>query len=234
MIKLGINVDHVATVRQARLGEYPIPLELALLAEDAGADSITVHLREDRRHIQLQDVLDMKKHLKTKLNLEMAIDQDIIDIACDIVPQDVCLVPEKRAELTTEGGLNVIANKEKLINIIKRLQDKGICVSLFIDPHKDQIEAAKEVGADVVELHTGRYAERASKNELAKIINAAGVVLNNDLILNAGHGLNYTNVQAIAQLEGLNELNIGHSIIAYSMYVGIRESVSAMKKLISC
>lgn len=235
MIKLGINVDHVATLRQARLGEYPVPLEIALLSEKAGADSITIHLREDRRHIQLKDVIDMRNDLMTKLNLEMAIDDGIVNVACEIVPHDVCLVPEKRAELTTEGGLNVVKNSKKLGKIISRLKDKGICVSLFIDPEKEQILIAKDLGADAVELHTGSYADAKDNlsmaNELEKIKIASKLVLEQGLLLNAGHGLNYENVRDIAKINGMNELNIGHSIISYALYVGIERAVREMKEL---
>ena len=235
MIKLGINVDHVATVRQARLGKYPVPLEIALLCEKAGADGITVHLREDRRHIQLQDVIDMKKSLKTKLNLEMAAEDEVVAIACDIVPADVCLVPEKRQELTTEGGLDVIKNRLKLEQVVKKLKDKKICVSLFIDAQKEQILAAKDLGADAVELHTGKYADAISNvdrlAELKNIKKSAEIVLGHGLILNAGHGLNYANVQDIAKIDGMNELNIGHSIISYAIYVGIEQAVREMKDL---
>ena len=237
MLKLGINVDHVATVRQARLGKYPVPLEIALLSEKAGADSITIHLREDRRHIQLEDVIDMKKHLTTKLNLEMAIDDEVVEIACETVPQDVCLVPEKRQELTTEGGLDVIKNSQKLEKVITKLKDKGICVSLFIDPDKEQILAAKNLGADAVELHTGKYADAKTaaemQSELQKIRAVSQIVLEQKLLLNAGHGLNYENVTDIARINGMNELNIGHSIISYALYVGIEKAVREMKKLMT-
>jgi len=237
LIKLGINVDHVATVRQARLGKYPVPLEIALLSEKAGADSITIHLREDRRHIQLFDVIDMKNNLTTKLNLEMAVDDEVVDIACDIVPHDVCLVPEKRQELTTEGGLDVIKNYQKLEKVIQRLKNKNIVVSLFIDPSKEQILASKDLGADAVELHTGKYADAENEIEQKKefeIIKAgAEIVMEQGLLLNAGHGLNYENVQDIARIEGMNELNIGHSIISYALYVGIERAVMEMKKKLS-
>ena len=238
MIKLGINVDHVATVRQARLGKYPVPLEIALLSEKAGADSITIHLREDRRHIQLFDVIDMKKNLMTKLNLEMAVDDAVVEIACDVVPHDVCLVPEKRQELTTEGGLDVIKNHQKLEKVIGRLKDKGICVSLFIDADKEQILASKDLGADAVELHTGKYADAENMTEQRKefeIIRAASeIVLESGLLLNAGHGLNYENVGDIAKIKGMNELNIGHSIISYALYVGIERAVREMRNKINC
>jgi pyridoxine 5-phosphate synthase len=237
VVKLGVNVDHVATVRQARLGKYPVPLEIALLAEKAGADSITIHLREDRRHIQLQDVIDMKNQLNTKLNLEMAIDDEIVDIACDIIPDDVCLVPEKREELTTEGGLDVINNTRQLEKVVKRLKNKNIRVSLFIDPNKQQILHSKNLGADAVEIHTGKYADGKSLEEvlieLANIKEASNIVLEQDLLLNAGHGLNYENVVEIAKIKGMNELNIGHSIISYSFYVGIEQAVKEMKNIIA-
>src|SRR5574344_807261 len=194
MVKLGVNVDHIATIRQARLGEYPDPLEIALLAEKYGAEGITVHLREDRRHIQLKDVIEMKKKLKTKLNLEMALDDEIVNIACDIMPNDVCLVPEKRQELTTEGGLDIIKNALKLEKVISRLKNKKICVSLFIDAEEKQIVMAKNLGADAIELHTGKYAEAKNKKEVAleleKIKIASSIAISENLILNAGHGLN--------------------------------------------
>jgi pyridoxine 5-phosphate synthase len=237
IISLGVNVDHVATVRQARLGTYPVPLEIALLAENAGANSITIHLREDRRHIQLKDVLDMQKYLTTKLNLEMAVDDEVVDIACDVMPHDVCLVPEKRQELTTEGGLDVITNQQKLSKVIQRLKDKKIVVSLFVDPTKEQILASKDLGADAVEIHTGKYADAKTDAErLAelKIITAVSeTVLEKGLFLNAGHGLNYVNVKDIAKIHGMNELNIGHSIISYALYVGIERAVREMKTKIN-
>jgi pyridoxine 5-phosphate synthase len=237
MVKLGVNVDHIATIRQARLGEYPDPLEIALLAEKYGAEGITVHLREDRRHIQLKDVIEMKKKLKTKLNLEMALDDEIVNIACDIMPNDVCLVPEKRQELTTEGGLDIIKNALKLEKVISRLKNKQICVSLFIDAEEKQIVMAKNLGADAIELHTGKYAEAKNKKELAleleKIKIASSIAISENLILNAGHGLNYKNVSDIATIYGMNELNIGHSIVSYALYVGIKIAVSQMKDLIT-
>jgi pyridoxine 5-phosphate synthase len=237
MVKLGVNVDHIATIRQARLGEYPDPLEIALLAEKYGAEGITVHLREDRRHIQLKDVIEMKKKLKTKLNLEMALDDEIVNIACDIMPNDVCLVPEKRQELTTEGGLDIIKNALKLEKVISRLKNKKICVSLFIDAEEKQIVMAKNLGADAIELHTGKYAEAKNKKELAleleKIKIASSIAISENLILNAGHGLNYKNVSDIATIYGMNELNIGHSIVSYALYVGIKIAVSQMKDLIT-
>jgi pyridoxine 5-phosphate synthase len=237
MIKLGVNVDHIATIRQVRLGKYPSPLEIAILAEEAGADGITIHLREDRRHIQAQDVIDIKKRLKTKLNLEMALDEKILELACKILPSDVCLVPEKRQELTTEGGLDVKNNLKKLDKFVSKLKDKGICVSIFVNPEKEQILLSKKIGAAAIELHTGKYAN--SKNtkefgkELQKIKIASEIAVNENLILNAGHGLNYENVREIAKIKGINELNIGHSIISYAFYVGIQKAVSEMKKIIS-
>ncbi|MFC1485056.1 pyridoxine 5'-phosphate synthase [bacterium] len=237
MIKLGVNVDHIATVRQARVGVYPDPVEIALLAEEAGAKGITIHLREDRRHIQLNDVFNMKKSIKTKLNLEMATDDEIVNIACDIKPHNVCLVPEKREELTTEGGLDVIGNQKKIAKAVQKLKQKAIIVSIFIDPIKEQILAAKNIQADAVEIHTGRYADAKNKiernKELLLIQKACDIVLENSLILNAGHGLNYANVKNIAQIPNMNELNIGHSIISYSFYVGIKTAVKKMIALIN-
>ncbi len=237
MPKLGVNVDHVATVRQARLALEPDPVSAALAAERAGADGIVVHLREDRRHIQERDVHLLRAKIKTKLNLEMATNEEIIRFALKIKPDSVCIVPEKRKELTTEGGLDVFGQKNKLKRVVKQFQEKGIQVSLFIDPEVKQIKAAKFVGADAVELHTGRYADAKTEkeriSELKKLEKIAKIVLEEGLILNAGHGLDYQNVIPVARIPGMNDLNIGFSIIARAIYVGIYQAVKEMKHLIA-
>jgi len=237
MPKLGVNVDHVATVRQARLASFPDPVFAALEAERAGADGIVVHLREDRRHIQERDVYLLREKIETKLNLEMATSEEIIHFALKIKPDSVCIVPEKRKELTTEGGLDVAGQKNKLTSVIKQFKETGILVSLFIDPEAKQIEAAKLVGADAVELHTGKYAEAKIESErireLEKLEKAAKMVLEEGLILNAGHGLDYRNVVPIARISGMNDLNIGFSIIARAIFVGVYQAVKEMKELIA-
>ena len=236
MIRLGVNVDHVATVRQARRVEVPDPLEAALLAEKAGADGITVHLREDRRHIQERDVELMRQRLKTKLNLEMAVTPAMVALAEKLRPDDACFVPEKREELTTEGGLDVLANKQKILEAVKRLQDRGIHVSLFIDPQKNQLETAKAVGAYAVEIHTGAYCNAAgAEREKERDAVAAAVSLAHSLGLevHGGHGLNYENVSPIAAIPEIVELNIGHSIIARAVIVGIEQAVREMKQLLA-
>lgn len=234
-IFLGVNVDHVATVRQARGGLYPDPVHAALQAEFAGADSITMHLREDRRHIQDHDIERFAACTQSKLNLEIAATDEMIDIAMRIKPHDVCIVPEKREELTTEGGLNVIAQQDKLKDQCQQLHEAGIFVSLFIDPDEAQIEASARIGAPVIELHTGKYAE--SKNdtqraaELANIVSASDYAFSLGMWVNAGHGLQFNNVQRIAEIETINELNIGHSLIARAMFTGLPEAVKEMKRL---
>ena len=234
MIRLGVNVDHVATVRQARRVEVPDPLEAALLAEKAGADGITVHLREDRRHIQEHDVERMRQRLTTKLNLEMAVTPAMIALAERLRPNDACFVPEKREELTTEGGLDVLANKQKIIEAVKRLQDRGIHVSLFIDPRESQIETSKAVGAHAVEIHTGTYcnavgAEQEKERDAVAV--AASLAHGLGLEVHGGHGLNYENVSPIVTIPEIVELNIGHSIIARAVIVGIEQAVREMKQL---
>jgi len=236
MIKLGVNIDHIATLRQARLEKFPSPLLAALECEKAGANGITVHLREDRRHIQDADVFEIRKKIKTKLNLEMAVCDEIIKIATKVKPDFVCLVPEKRHELTTEGGLDVIAFRDKISKAIKVLKKAKIKVSLFIDPDIKQIIAASKVGADCVELHTGKYAQcfakPSEKKEFKRIELSASMALKLGMIANAGHGLDYKNVSKIASIDGINELNIGFSIIARSVFVGLPKAVKEMKKLI--
>ena len=236
MIRLGVNVDHVATVRQARRAAVPDPVEAALLAEKAGADGITVHLREDRRHIQERDVELMRQRLKTKLNLEMAVTPAMIALAEKLRPDDACFVPEKREELTTEGGLDVLANKQKIFEGVKRLQDRGIHVSLFIDPQKNQIETSKAVGAYAVEIHTGTYcnaAETEREKERDAVAAAAALAHNLGLEVHGGHGLDYDNVPPIATIPEIVELNIGHSIIARAVIVGIEQAVREMKQLLA-
>lgn len=234
MLHLGVNVDHVATLRQARRTTYPDPLFAALIAEQAGADSITIHLREDRRHIQDRDVRLCKDALQTRLNLEMAATDEMVRIALEVRPPDVCLVPEKRTEVTTEGGLDVIGQEGSLKTLCRRLRDAGIRVSLFIDPENAQLDAAARVGAPVVELHTGAYAEakgEAAQRELKRIELAARHASSLGLIVNAGHGLNYHNVAPIAAIEEIVELNIGHAIVARALFDGMAAAVAEMKRL---
>ena len=236
MILLGVNIDHVATLRQARGTDYPSPLEAALAAEEAGADYITLHLREDRRHIQDEDVRVMRKVLKTRMNLESAVTAEMVAFARRVRPHDVCLVPERRAELTTEGGLDVAGNLKRVEKACRQLQEAGIRVSLFIDPSSRQVEAALKAGAPVVELHTGRYADarnsRARGRELDKLRAAAQRAADKGLHVNAGHGLNYDNVRPIVAMEQVRELNIGHAIVARSVFVGIAQAVREMKALL--
>ena len=236
MIRLGVNVDHVATVRQARRAEVPDPVAAALLAEKAGADGITIHLREDRRHIQERDVERLREQAATKINLEMAVTPAMVAYAEKIRPHDACFVPEKREELTTEGGLDVVAHKIKMKDAVKKLQDRGIHVSLFIDPMQTQIETAKEVGADAIEIHTGAYcnvAMAARQRELAAVADAAALARRLGLEVHAGHGLDYGNVLPIAKIPEIVELNIGHSIIARAVIVGISQAVTEMKDLLN-
>ena len=236
MIRLGINVDHVATVRQARLAQLPDPVEAALLAEKAGADGITVHLREDRRHIQEHDVRRLMERGKTKVNLEMAVTQAMVRFAERTRPADACFVPEKRQELTTEGGLNVVAHRRQIKEAVGRLQDQGINVALFIDPAKDQIECAKESGAHGIEIHTGSYCNANGakrERELRKIVAGAQLARRLGLEVHGGHGLDYVNVLPVAGIREVVELNIGHSIIARAVIVGIQRAVREMKQLLS-
>ncbi len=226
MTLLGVNIDHVATLRQARGTPYPDILKAAHEAEEGGADGITVHLREDRRHIQLEDVEILKANIRTRLNLEMAATEEMVKIAQRIKPAYCCLVPEKRQELTTEGGLDVLQNEAYIKQVCSRLQDSGIKVSLFIDADKKQIDAALRVGAPLIEIHTGDY-------ELPKIKSAAAYAQQCGLIVNAGHGLNYDNVTAIAEISGLYELNIGHGIVAEAIFCGIKNAVQKMKRLVN-
>jgi pyridoxine 5-phosphate synthase len=233
-IYLGVNVDHVATLRQARGTKYPDPLFAAMLAEQAGADSITVHLREDRRHIQDRDVRACKEALQTRLNLEMAASADMVRIALDVRPSDCCLVPERRAEVTTEGGLNVVAREGDLQTWCQQLREAGIRVSLFIDPERAQIDAAVRVGAPVIELHTGAYADASGvrqAHELNRVRDAAQYGASVGLTVHAGHGLNYHNVVPIAAIGPIVELNIGHAIVARAVMNGMHLAVADMKRL---
>ena len=235
MIRLGVNVDHVATVRQARRAQVPDPVEAALLAEKAGADGITVHLREDRRHIQERDVELLRERLKTKLNLEMAVTPAMVAFAESLRPDDACFVPEKREELTTEGGLDIVAHRRKIQDSVKRLQDRGIHVSLFVDPEEKQIETSRGVGADAVEVHTGTYCNAAGaerEKERRTVASAVSLAHRLGLEVHAGHGLDYENVLPIAGIHEIVELNIGHSIIARAVVVGIEQAVREMKALL--
>lgn len=236
-VLLGVNIDHIATVRQARGTRYPDPVYAALQAEEAGADGITLHLREDRRHIQDRDVYLLKDMLNTRMNLEMAVTEEMLAIAEDVKPAAVCLVPEKREELTTEGGLDVLANEAAIKAACARLAAVGSEVSLFIDASSEQIEAAHRCGAPVIEIHTGHYAEATTPEEqsaeLARIKKGVETALALGLTVNAGHGLHYHNTEAIAAIEGMNELNIGHAIMAHAMFVGLKTAVKEMRDLIT-
>lgn len=237
MVELGVNIDHVATLRQARGTTYPNPIEAALVAESAGADAITLHLREDRRHIQDRDVEVLRGLLKTRMNLESAVTVEMINIALRIKPHDICLVPERREELTTEGGLDVVRHFEQVKHACRQLKDAGVRVSLFINADFDQIDAAVRAGAPVIEIHTGRYADATTSveqaNELEKIREAVSYGIKQNLKVNAGHGLHYQNVLAIAAIPGISELNIGHAIIGHAIFVGLEKAVQEMKQLIS-
>lgn len=233
-IALGLNIDHVATLRQARRGRYPDPLHAALIAEQSGADSITLHLREDRRHIQDRDVHLMRETLQTRMNLEMAVTEEMVRIASSVKPQDVCLVPESRQEVTTEGGLDVQGQLPRVTDTCRALADAGIRVSLFIDPDRSQIDAARSAGAPVIELHTGRYADTQGTqqaHEFERLRAAAIFAADLGLVVNAGHGLNYHNVASIAAIPQIVELNIGHSIVARAVFDGLATAVREMKAL---
>ena len=237
MPELGVNIDHVATVRQARRTNEPDPVWAAALAELGGADAITIHLREDRRHIQDRDLTILKETVAVKLNLEMACDAEVVDIACRVRPQQATLVPERREEVTTEGGLDILGRQDRVREVIDRLQHSGIVVSLFLDPDLAQIEAAADLGADAVELHTGQYAlarlGRDQEDQLKILRRTGAKVLACGMTLHAGHGLTYRNVKPVAAIEGMHELNIGHSIIARAIMVGLTEAVREMKRLVS-
>lgn len=232
--KLGVNIDHIATLRQARMAEYPDPLRAASIAEKAGADGITVHLREDRRHIQDRDIRLLRKSIRTWMNLEMALNPEIIRIALAVRPDEICIVPERRQEVTTEGGLDAASNLELISKTVLSFHKKKVTVSLFIDPDKKQIDAAKKCGADSVEIHTGAYANAAGgkrKKELEKIRKAAEYAHSLGLTVNAGHGLNYGNVDDIVKIPEIETLNIGHSIIAKAVFDGLEKAVREMKGL---
>jgi pyridoxine 5-phosphate synthase len=234
MMELGINIDHVATLRQARGTTYPDPIKAARLAEEAGADLITLHLREDRRHIQDRDVEVLRPLITTRMNLEAAVTDEMIAFALKIKPHDVCLVPEKREELTTEGGLDVVRGFARVKEATRRLMDAGIRVSLFIDPEPDQLDAARDLGAPIVELHTGRYAETEGDillEELERIRRAARHGQKIGLRVNAGHGLHFGNVQAVAAIPEILELNIGHAIVADAIFMGWQPAIREMKRL---
>ncbi|NYS61424.1 pyridoxine 5'-phosphate synthase [Vreelandella salicampi] len=236
-ILLGVNIDHIATLRQARGTRHPDPVQAALLAEEAGADGITVHLREDRRHIQPRDVRLLAEVLNTRMNLEMAVTEEMLALAEEIRPAHVCLVPEKREELTTEGGLDVVGGFDAIAEACQRLATVGCDVSLFIDPDEEQIEAAVRAKAPTIELHTGAFAEARPGSDAAnaayhRLTQAATLANEAGLVVNAGHGLHYHNAEAIAAIPGLNELNIGHAIIARALFAGLKEAVAEMKRLI--
>ncbi|MBF0542807.1 MAG: pyridoxine 5'-phosphate synthase [Candidatus Riflebacteria bacterium] len=235
MIKLGVNIDHVATLRQARKGREPDPVHAAAIAELAGADGITVHLREDRRHIQDRDLLILRESVRTRLNLEMAIEEGVSRIAEEIKPDMATLVPEKREEVTTEGGLDVISNKERIKEVIGRLKKRGILVSLFIDPERKQVEKSANLKADFIEFHTGCFANAVAaqhEEELTRLHEMAELAVKLGLRVNAGHGLNYWNVAELVTMAGLEEFNIGHSIISRAVLVGLDKSVKEMKAAI--
>ncbi len=235
-MRLGVNIDHVATLRQARRTVEPEPVYAALLAQEALADGITVHLREDRRHIQDSDVYQIKSVIKIPLNLEMSLNEEIVEVALDVKPHQATIVPENRQEITTEGGLDVVSNADRVKDVVERLKNKGIVVSLFIDPLEWQVDEAKRVGADAVEFHTGNYANAKSSREreieLAKLVDACKYAKSLGLHVHAGHGLTYENVKPVAAIEEIEELNIGHSIISKSVFVGLKEAVRLMRQLI--
>ena len=235
-IFLGVNIDHIATLRQARGTKYPNPIEAARICEDSGADSITLHLREDRRHIQDRDVVDLKSKLKTKMNLEMAATDEMLRIASEISPEDCCLVPEKRQELTTEGGLDVASQLSRMRDVCDQLRSNNIRASLFIDADMRQIDSAAECQAPVIEIHTGHYADATNQKnialELKKIIEACEYAHSLGIQVNAGHGLTLENTSAIAKIDSIVELNIGHSIISRALFVGLANATSEMKALL--
>jgi len=237
MCELGVNIDHVATVREARKTNEPDPVWAAALAELGGADGITLHLREDRRHIQDRDLEVLRQTTTVKLNLEMACEEAIVDIACRVHPDQATLVPERRQEITTEGGLDTLGQEQRVAETIRRLQEADILVSLFLDPDLPQIEAAARLGADAVELHTGQYALAGSDSERAVELNAlkaaAVAIRDAGMVLHAGHGLTYRNVKPVAAIEGMHELNIGHSIVARAIMIGFERAVREMKQLIA-
>jgi len=235
--KLGVNIDHVATLRQARRISYPEPVRAAKLCEDAGCNSIVCHLREDRRHINDDDLLVLRKTVKTMLNLEMCVSGEIVDIACKVKPEQATLVPEKREEITTEGGLDVISKAEDIKKAVDRLKSAKIAVSLFIDPDEKAIRASKSLGVSIIELHTGQYANAETDTERNKELDvlkkSTQLAMDLGLVVNAGHGLNYKNVTQVSKIKGVNELNIGHAIVSHAVFVGLKNAVEEMKRLIS-
>ena len=237
MVRLGVNIDHVATLRNARGECFPSVVEAALIAETNGADLITVHLREDRRHIQDNDVRLLKQSIKTQLNLEMAVTNDMLDFALEVCPEFVCLVPEKRQELTTEGGLNILSNTNEIARMVNVLNTSGILTSLFIEPSSEQVKEAANIGAYAIEIHTGKYAKSKStyysNDEYYKIKEMSELAHSLGLKVNAGHGLNYHNVMPIARLKHMHELNIGFAIISQSLFCGLPNAILQMKQLIS-
>jgi pyridoxine 5-phosphate synthase len=240
MAILGVNIDHVATVREARKTNEPDPVWAATLAELGGADAITIHLREDRRHIQERDLRILKESVAVPINLELACANDVLAIACETTPQQATLVPERREEVTTEGGLDVVGSRSKVGDAVCRLKDAGIIVSLFLDPDEAQIEAGAKLGVDAIELHTGAYAEASLRHRIEEtqvalqtLAKAGKQIRDSGITLNAGHGLTYRNVKPVAAIEGMHELNIGHSIIARAIMVGLEQAVRDMKRLIS-
>jgi pyridoxine 5-phosphate synthase len=236
MAKLGVNIDHVATLREARKTYEPSPLDAAQECVAGGCDSIVCHLREDRRHIKDTDVVLLRELVKTRLNLEMSVASEIVDFACKIGPDQATLVPERRKEITTEGGLDVRRNEAKVRSVVSRLRSRGIDVSLFINPSKEQIDASLRTGAEIIEFHTGEYANargpKARRKQLKILERSARYALKKGLEVNAGHGLNYDNVKAVADIKGMNELNIGHSIVSRAVFTGIRKAVADMKRII--
>jgi pyridoxine 5-phosphate synthase len=233
MPRLGVNIDHVATLRQARGGREPDPVWASVEAELGGADGITVHLREDRRHIQDRDLRILRETIRTRLNLELAVEPSIVAIALEVRPDQVTFVPERRAELTTEGGLDVVGQGSRVADAVARCREAGLEVSLFIDPSLDQVAASSELGVSAVELHTGRFADAVdpaeARKELAALVEAGAAARRAGLHLHAGHGLNYWNVAAVALIEDMAELNIGHSIVSRAIFSGLREAVASMK-----
>jgi len=235
-IELGVNIDHVATLRQARGTAYPDLLEAAFLVEEAGAQAITIHLREDRRHIQDKDVYDIRKQCKVRMNLELAATEEMVNIACDVAPEDGCIVPEKREELTTEGGLDVVGQFDRIKKSTKQLTDAGIRVSLFIEPNIDHIKRVNDIGAPVIELHTGTYANATGdeqKREFDRILAATEFAHAQGIHVNAGHGLDYSNTSMIAAIPEIRELNIGHSLISRAIFVGISRATRQMIELMN-
>jgi pyridoxine 5-phosphate synthase len=235
MAELGVNIDHVATVRQARRTYEPDPVWAAALAELGGADCITIHLREDRRHIQERDLRLLRQTVTVKLNLEMACESAVLAIACEVKPDQVTLVPERREELTTEGGLDIVALRQKAVEVIRRLEQSGISVSLFLDPDPRQLDVAAGLKAAAVELHTGQYAlaGRQQEEELEKLRCAGRFIRQAGMALHAGHGLTYHNVRPVATIDGMHELNIGHSIVSRALMVGFQQAVREMKSLVA-